>query len=162
MYKRQFYNWYDTLTLKPLLPLYVSSVDSGNLSGHLLTLRPGLLALVDQPILGVRTFEGLSDTMAIIMDMAADRSTPALSQLRCDIESAYDARPTTLASAHCWLEKLSNSAEALATQFGASSAATPDDALNGWIQALFRQCQAAFDELSFLTPWMPDLSLIHI
>jgi len=26
----------------------VSSVDSGNLAGHLMTLRPGLLALADQ------------------------------------------------------------------------------------------------------------------
>jgi cyclic beta-1,2-glucan synthetase len=30
---RHFYNWYDTRTLRPLLPLYVSSVDSGNLAG---------------------------------------------------------------------------------------------------------------------------------
>ena len=37
-----FYNWYDTRTLQPLPPLYVSAVDSGNLAGHLLTLRPGL------------------------------------------------------------------------------------------------------------------------
>ena len=158
-FQGHFYNWYDTLTLKPLLPHYVSSVDSGNLSGHLLTLRPGLLALVDQPILGARTFEGLSDTMAIVMDMAAERSTPALIQLRRDIESAYDARPTTVAIAHCWLEKLTHSAAALATQFSASTAALPDDELNNWIQALFQQCQAARDDLSFLTPWMPLASL---
>ncbi len=40
-----FLNWYDTLTLQPLYPKYVSTVDSGNLSGHLLTLRCGLLEL---------------------------------------------------------------------------------------------------------------------
>ena len=33
----------------PLQPVYVSTVDSGNLAGHLLTLRPGLLALLDRP-----------------------------------------------------------------------------------------------------------------
>jgi cyclic beta-1,2-glucan synthetase len=32
-YRGHFYNWYDTRTLKPLPPLYVSSVDSGNLAG---------------------------------------------------------------------------------------------------------------------------------
>ncbi|CAM8655483.1 Glycosyl hydrolase 94 [Comamonadaceae bacterium] len=32
-----FLNWYDTQTLAVLLPAYVSTVDSGNLSGHLLT-----------------------------------------------------------------------------------------------------------------------------
>ncbi|MCL2842504.1 MAG: hypothetical protein FWE28_03425 [Oscillospiraceae bacterium] len=36
------YNWYDTRTLRPLRPVYVSSVDSGNLSGALLVLREGL------------------------------------------------------------------------------------------------------------------------
>ena len=41
-HRGHFYNWYETRTLKPLLPLYVSSVDSGNLAGHLLTLAAGL------------------------------------------------------------------------------------------------------------------------
>ncbi|MBC7548346.1 MAG: hypothetical protein H7224_06855, partial [Polaromonas sp.] len=31
------FNWYDTLTLQVLAPAYVSTVDSGNLAGHLLT-----------------------------------------------------------------------------------------------------------------------------
>ena len=44
-HRGHFYNWYDTRTLEPLLPLYVSSVDSGNLAGHLLTLGPGLVEL---------------------------------------------------------------------------------------------------------------------
>ena len=44
-HRGHFYNWYDTQTLLPLLPVYVSTVDSGNLAGHLLTLRPGLRAL---------------------------------------------------------------------------------------------------------------------
>ncbi len=56
-YQGHFYNWYDTRTLKPLPPLYVSSVDSGNLACHLLTLRPGLLALADAPIVTPRCFE---------------------------------------------------------------------------------------------------------
>ena len=40
-YRGHFFNWYDTQSLKPLQPLYISTVDSGNLAGHLLTLRPG-------------------------------------------------------------------------------------------------------------------------
>ena len=39
-HRGHFYNWYDTRTLAPLMPRYVSTVDSGNLSAHLLTLRP--------------------------------------------------------------------------------------------------------------------------
>ena len=62
-HRGHFYNWYDTLSLKPLPPLYVSTVDSGNLAADLLTLRPGLLTLPDQKILATRLFEGLSDTL---------------------------------------------------------------------------------------------------
>ena len=67
-YEGHFYNWYDTQTGKPLPPLYVSAVDSGNLAGHLLTLRPGLLALVDDPIMNRQWLEGLSDTLRTLTD----------------------------------------------------------------------------------------------
>ena len=53
-YRGHFYNWYDTQTLLPLAPRYVSTVDSGNLAAHLLTLRPGLAAALDAPILNRR------------------------------------------------------------------------------------------------------------
>jgi cyclic beta-1,2-glucan synthetase len=37
-FRGHFYNWYDTSDLRPLDPKYVSSVDSGNLAGHLIVL----------------------------------------------------------------------------------------------------------------------------
>ena len=37
-FKGHFFNWYDTLDLQVLDPPYVSSVDSGNLAGHLIVL----------------------------------------------------------------------------------------------------------------------------
>ncbi len=42
-------NWYDTQTLQPLLPRYVSTVDSGNLAGALLALAAGCRQLCAQP-----------------------------------------------------------------------------------------------------------------
>ncbi|MGH9408464.1 MAG: DUF3131 domain-containing protein, partial [Vicinamibacterales bacterium] len=41
-------NWYDTRTLEPLPPSYVSTVDSGNLAGALLTLSVGLRELAPE------------------------------------------------------------------------------------------------------------------
>ena len=49
-HRGHFYNWYDTHTLQPLHPLYVSSVDSGNLAAHLLTLSSGLKEQADEKI----------------------------------------------------------------------------------------------------------------
>jgi len=37
-FRGHFFNWYDTRDLRPLEPRYISSVDSGNLAGHLIAL----------------------------------------------------------------------------------------------------------------------------
>jgi len=41
-WKGHLYNWYDTVTLGPLPPMYVSTVDSGNFIACLITVREGL------------------------------------------------------------------------------------------------------------------------
>jgi cyclic beta-1,2-glucan synthetase len=45
-----FFNWYDLSDLRVLDPPYVSTVDSGNLAGHLVALAQGCIALADAPI----------------------------------------------------------------------------------------------------------------
>ena len=96
-HRGHFFNWYDTQSLKPLPPRYISSVDSGNLAGYLMTMQPGLLALADHKILGPRVFEGLSDTLGNIMDghgRHAKRYAPArLAQLQQDLASATRSQP---------------------------------------------------------------------
>ncbi|HEY2785869.1 MAG TPA: glycosyltransferase family 2 protein, partial [Fimbriiglobus sp.] len=47
-YHGHFLNWYDTTTLTPLLPAYVSTVDSGNLLACLLVLGRGLRELAEK------------------------------------------------------------------------------------------------------------------
>lgn len=46
-YRGHLYNWYDTRTLAPR---YISSVDSGNMAGHLLTLHAAMRSLRHQPV----------------------------------------------------------------------------------------------------------------
>jgi len=41
-FRGHFYNWYDTGDLRPLEPKYISTVDSGNLAGHLIALANAL------------------------------------------------------------------------------------------------------------------------
>jgi cyclic beta-1,2-glucan synthetase len=48
-HRGHFLNWYDTQTGAALLPMYVSTVDSGNLSGHLLAVAQACLELADAP-----------------------------------------------------------------------------------------------------------------
>jgi cyclic beta-1,2-glucan synthetase len=56
-------NWYDTQTLNPLPPRYVSTVDSGNLLACFLTMRAGIVDLGRAPVLGPRQLQGLRDTL---------------------------------------------------------------------------------------------------
>jgi cyclic beta-1,2-glucan synthetase len=69
-YHGHLFNWYDTRTLTPLNPRYVSTVDSGNLAGQLLVLGSGLRALIDSPIMPRQIFDGLRDTLSVFLDEA--------------------------------------------------------------------------------------------
>jgi cyclic beta-1,2-glucan synthetase len=48
-HRGHFLNWYDTQSREPLLQMYVSTVDSGNLSGHLLAVAQACLELAGNP-----------------------------------------------------------------------------------------------------------------
>ena len=48
-FEGHLFNWYDSSTLAPLNPRYVSSVDSGNLAASLLTLAAGLRQIGERP-----------------------------------------------------------------------------------------------------------------
>ena len=64
-------NWYDTRTLEALDPVYVSSVDSGNLAGHLLTLANACRAMLDQPLPVKAARAGIDDAMTLLRQAAA-------------------------------------------------------------------------------------------
>lgn len=57
------YNWYDTITLAPLKPKYVSTVDSGNFIGYLITLIEGLKDYYNKPIIDEVFIRGIEDTL---------------------------------------------------------------------------------------------------
>ncbi len=56
-------NWYDTTTLDPLEPRYVSTVDSGNFVAYLVTLRAALGELPDRDLIGAPAFVALEDAV---------------------------------------------------------------------------------------------------
>lgn len=148
-YQGHFYNWYNTQTLQPLHPMYISTVDSGNLAGHLLTLRPGLTGLLDTPIIGARIFFGIRDTFEILRDTAGGALPAKLRQFEKYLDSACQSAPETLMVAHDCLQRLSHYAADFASGPDTVSA-TP---LNDWARALTQQCQMALHEINFLAPW---------
>ncbi|MDQ3586014.1 MAG: hypothetical protein M3407_09610 [Acidobacteriota bacterium] len=65
-FRGHLFNWYDTRTLEPLMPQYISTVDSGNLAGHLLALKGACVEMPDVPLFGAHTLAGLADTSAML------------------------------------------------------------------------------------------------
>ena len=60
-----FYNWYDTQDLRPLEPKYVSSVDSGNLAAHLLTLANACEDMAEAGTAASQILAGIGDGIAL-------------------------------------------------------------------------------------------------
>ena len=149
-YQGHFFNWYDTQSLKPLKPLYISSVDSGNLAAHLLILQQGLLTLPDQLILGPRLFEGINDTLQILIEQAGKSIPAQIVQFRKYLNVILNEHPVTLVYLRKCLEKLSTSSAEIVNAFTTDT----DEQFRVWANNLSRQCQGAFDELIYLIPWM--------
>lgn len=154
-------NWYDTRTLQPLRPAYVSTVDSGNLAGHLLTLAAGLRLLADAPVLPPRLWQGLRDTLDLLAEAVhAGASTDAVTAASALLDEAAAERPEDPRSIAGLLDTLAGHAQQLLAAWPAPFG--PHDVsldlgpavtdAERWARAFKRQCEAARAELQALAP----------
>jgi cyclic beta-1,2-glucan synthetase len=146
-YHGHFYNWYDTQSLTPLFPKYISSVDSGNLAGHLLTLRSGLSEIADKPVFPPALFRGLFDTLLVIENLAppSDRSK--------DLKRIVEVGGDRLLPLH-EIDDTLNRILVIARDLHASLGPQADDEIAWWWQALISQAEAQVAALRFLAPWL--------
>ena len=67
-YHGHLLNWYDTRTLQPLPPMFISCVDSGNLMASLWTLQQGCLERLHRPVLERNLAQGFLDHLLVLGD----------------------------------------------------------------------------------------------
>ena len=107
-FRGHFYNWYDTGDLRPLDPRYVSSVDSGNLAGHLIVLANACREWIDRPLAASRLFAGIEDAVSLLREaihqLPDDRRTEFV--MRHELDGALDALGTAFGGDHSLPEKL--------------------------------------------------------
>ena len=105
-FRGHFYNWYDTRTLEPLNPKYVSSVDSGNLAGSLLTLQAGLLELKISRYSTPGALRGIEDTLLALaahVPSSAPEVARRIAALQGLLQSANGgARDPRRGAGDCW------------------------------------------------------------
>jgi cyclic beta-1,2-glucan synthetase len=80
-YRGHLLNWYDTRTLQPLAPRFISSVDNGNLVASLWTLQQGCLDHLNRPLVHSGLTDGFLDYLRIL---AARRVLSRKTLSRCE------------------------------------------------------------------------------
>ena len=101
-FRGHFYNWYDTRDLRPLDPRYISSVDSGNLAGHLIALANACREWIDRPLAApLELIEGIGDGLSLTRQaldrLPDDRRTQTIP--RSELDAALDALSGALRAA---------------------------------------------------------------
>ncbi|HEY2436104.1 MAG TPA: glucoamylase family protein, partial [Solirubrobacteraceae bacterium] len=89
-FRGHFYNWYDLGSLEDLAPGYVSTVDSGNLAGHLLALRQACLTLPDAPVSDRRIWRAADAALSLAVEAieAEGRSSAGIQRARAAVAAA--------------------------------------------------------------------------
>jgi cellobiose phosphorylase len=161
-YRGHFYNWYDTHSCQTLRPLYVSTVDSGNLACALIALKGGLLEQKGAAIIPPSWPAGLADTLGIVIDEAKKllAARPATNDRRTDLEHRIAvlseqmrnlSRPSpTLAAVEATLAALEAALSSL------TSPDRTDEELQFWSEALSRQIEDLSSDLALLAPWLSN------
>lgn len=68
-HRGHFLNWYDTISLQPLQPRYVSTVDSGNLAACFIVTRQACLEITEEPIFRWSLWQGYIDTLSNLVEL---------------------------------------------------------------------------------------------
>ncbi|MFM7292172.1 MAG: glucoamylase family protein, partial [Planctomycetia bacterium] len=144
-------NWYDIHSLEPLVPRYVSTVDSGNLVGSLLVLAGGLEELADAPVLPPRLFAGLDDTLRVFAEVRDAGNHHGAGHAAAPPEGLPDGvlhEPVTVARAAAVLPLVLASA---GTARAAAAHAHADT--RWWAEAVVRVATDQLADLAHLAPW---------
>lgn len=165
-FRGHFYNWYDTRTLHPLDPRYVSSVDSGNLAGHLLVLGNGCRELNQQCPLEGDLLAGIDDAFRLLREALAQipdqgqTHTVTRKQLTQAVDVLAMGLQSRPADALGWttrFRQLITSAHTVADMaqaFSQERAEGPEEELRIWADAVRACVESHLRDVELLLPWV--------
>jgi cyclic beta-1,2-glucan synthetase len=164
-FRGHFYNWYDTRERRPLDPKYVSTVDSGNLAGHLIALREACRELGERPLLGPEALSGIEDSLLVLQEAAQslsdDRRTvtvtrKTLEESRAAVAAALEGVPDSAAGWATRLSTLETLADTLVDVAQTLRDERADPAageLVFWAEAVRASVASHARDLDTLAPW---------
>ncbi|MFA5595727.1 MAG: glucoamylase family protein, partial [Trueperaceae bacterium] len=160
-YRGHLLNWYDTRTLQPLAPRYVSSVDSGNLVGSLIALKEGCFELLESNPAPQRRWGGLVDTVDVLLEtvdgpLGANGALPThLRAIRAELQDGAD-RPEAWPALFARLEGegMAELRRLLAEAIEAGSLGPAEgQAARAWAERVSYNVRVTQREFDHLLPW---------
>ena len=165
-YRGHFYNWYDTRDLRPLDPKYISSVDSGNLAGHLIAIGNACSGMVKRPLVDSTWTEGIADALVLARESLRAFMKDRLAQNKKPLDAAVDAFfsslrevPGTPAALVAKQEELVRHADTVARIARALIEEAGDDLIEPaadlllWTEAARASIKSHGRDIELLRPW---------
>ena len=90
-FRGHFYNWYELNGLTVLEPAYISTVDSGNLAGHLNALRQSCVHMADRPVSSARLWRAVAAALHIAHDRLTTLATSGAADTPLSFGAVADA-----------------------------------------------------------------------
>jgi hypothetical protein len=148
-YRGHLLNWYDTRTLVPLPPLFVSCVDSGNLMASLWTLQQGCLERLHRPVLERNLAQGFLDHLLVLGDVGG-------------IPRRIASGLASVAHQEDWLERMLALPESVFDHL-AETANEETAAEAGWFaREVGRRIRHLKETARFYAPWMlPEFACLR-
>ena len=140
-------NWFDTATLAPLEPKYVSTVDSGNLAAYLWTLREACADLASEPVVSPAALDAADDALALASQVAA---RPVIDALRASLAAGRREMVADAGSSVRVLRSACAAAEALRASI---SARERDPGCKYWVNRAARRLEDALATVRALAPF---------
>ncbi|MEZ4814371.1 MAG: glucoamylase family protein [Bdellovibrionota bacterium] len=169
-FQGHLFNWYNTQSLEPLYPQYISTVDSGNLAGHLLVLKQFCSEFSRRPFIHSQVIYGLQDSFQLLeeeLDRASksfDVNGPLdfshleeninailLTLNSAETENVYEWN-SLLKSISLNLSRSEDVLTVLNTQLGEENLTE----LNTWFKICKKQIQEFQRDLSTFSPWVDE------
>jgi cyclic beta-1,2-glucan synthetase len=168
-FRGHYFNWYDTHDLRPLTPKYISSVDSGNLAGHLLAVSHACNEMMKRSLTNTQWSHGIGDAVSLMRDALNIRSADRRNRtdVRGKLEECLDAidesllrvDPTSdgIAGALKALTRQSESLDDLTRTFLGEYSETRNE-IQGenvmfWSTAIQASIASAKKDIDLLRPW---------
>ena len=164
-FRGHFYNWYDTTDLRAMEPKYVSSVDSGNLAAHLITLGNACREIVASPIGNGSWKSGLDDALALVRDAASCRAgeRPDSSEVTTNLDEAIEAfaaslrdvpsSPPGIVRRLSEMAETSDALEVCAKAWSSQCAGATGSDVVAWTGALRKSVLSHKHDFDLMMPW---------